>query len=87
MKIIERSRRVDPAGCTSLFEKPQCSHRKDITMISRKYGIVVSSSLVTPLGKRNQGFTTNRTKEGDEPVPHIACIATQSLAQVSLRQE
>lgn len=49
-------RRMDPADWTSLFEKPQCSQRNDMTMISRKYGIDVRRSLVTPC----RGPLTNR---------------------------
>lgn len=39
---------ISPADCISLFAAPQYSHRKDMTMTSRKYGIEVSMSRVTP---------------------------------------
>ena len=37
-----------PADCISLFENPQCSQRKDITITSRKKGIDVRRRRVAP---------------------------------------
>lgn len=76
-----------PADCISLFDAPQCSHRKDITIISRKYGIEVRSMRVIPYWYPGWSeVVIFRKLARNAPARRISYIDSRSPAWVYLHQ-